>query len=209
MGLLGKFTDAIGLTDHAGAEAARAQSAAAQAESAALTKEQIAFQREQYEDWKGIYGPLQEDLGTYFKNITGNTIAAEQLTQIQRESQAAQQQIDQQFAQRGLGGSGLEAAALTQNIFGTAQQKAQVRASADEQAMNKKMGFLGLGMGQGSNMLGNINQAYGQGAGNLMNISSSLGQQATSISNANMSTMGTLIGAGTMMYGGSQGWFKG
>lgn len=167
--VLGGVTDFIGLTDHKGEEEAR-DMAATQADRAYnLTKEAIEFQREQYEDWKNIYGPLQEDLGTYFKNITGDTITAQQLTEIQKSSQDAQRQTDIALAQRGLTGSGIEAQALMQNKYGTEMQKASVRANADQVAAERKMGFLGLGLGQGTQMLGiqaGVSNTGAQVAGN-------------------------------------------
>ena len=199
-------TDFVGLTDYKGEERAAAQSAQAQADSKALsqeslnlTKEEIEFQREQYADWKEIYGDLQEDIGTYFKNISGDTITSQQLTAIQRESQLAQTQVDQALAQRGLTGSGLEAQALQQNMFGTAQQKATVRANADQMVAEQQMGFLGLGLGQGTNMLGINAQVSSAGASNAASMSNTalgssvgFGNTSQNYSAANMGTMNTL-----------------
>jgi hypothetical protein len=153
--------DTMGLTDYAGQEEARAIAAqnsanakAASDRSYALTKEQLDFQRKQYDDWKNIYGPLQEDLGTYFKNLNGDNLAAKQIEAIQRESQQAQTNVDQQLAQRGLSQSGLTAEALMRNQATASMAKANVRANADQLAAQQKMGFLGLGLGQGTQMLG-------------------------------------------------------
>jgi len=154
-------TDTVGLTDYAGQKDARdianrnSGLANKQADrSYGLTKDQLEFQKSQYDDWKNIYGPLQEDLGTYFKNLTGDKLATQQIEAIQRESQQAQTNIDQQLAQRGLDQSGLQAEAIMRNQLTSSTAKANARANSDQLAANQKLGFLGLGLGQGTNMLG-------------------------------------------------------
>ena len=134
-------TDAVGLTDYKGQEEARdianrnAALANKQADrSYGLTKEELAFQRQQYEDWKSIYGPLQEDLGTYFKNLTGETLSQRDLVEIQKASQEAQEAMDKQLAQRGLAQSGLQAESIMRNQLQTSQLKANARATAEERA---------------------------------------------------------------------------
>lgn len=194
--VISDVTDAVGLTDHAGAEQARNDASAASAASTAMTKEQLEFQKEQYEEWKAIYGPLQEDLGTYFKNLTGDSMAASQIEAIQAEYQKSQQQIDQQLAQRGIRGSGLEASLTSQNIFQTGIAKATARSQSDQMAAQQKMGFLGLGLGQGSNMLGTQANLAASGAANLMNRSSSLTGQSTALKTTSMDATGSLLGAG-------------
>jgi len=186
-------TDMVGLTDYAGEEEAKKIAKEQSDRSYKLTTDEIAFQRQQYNDWKNIYGDLQEDLGTYFKNLTGNKIAAEQVSSIQRESQAAQTQIDQALAQRGISGGGLEAQALQQNMLSSAMQKANVRASADQLANQQKAGFLGLGLGQGAQMLGVQAGVSNTGAGNAAGMSNTALGVGSQLSQANIkSNMNTL-----------------
>lgn len=189
-------TDYIGLTDHKGAEEMRKSAEKQQDIANKFTEDEITFQREQYADWKKIYGPLQEDLGTYFKNITGDAIAAKQITQIQAGSQVAQRQTDQALAQRGISNSGLAAATLSQNIYNTEMQKANVRASADDFANQQKAGFLGLGLGQGTQMLGIQAGVSSSGAGVAGGMASNMVSNSTALSQTSMGTMGTIIGAG-------------
>ena len=122
----------------------------------AIQQQQLDAQQEQYNDWKEIYGPLQEDLGTFMKNLNGDSLAAPQLAQIQASTQASQKQIDEQLAQRGLGGSGIEASLMTQNTLGGELAEAKVSANADMQAMNMKQNFLSAGLGQGTQLSNNI-----------------------------------------------------
>lgn len=175
-------TDTIGLTDSKGAEQA------SQA-STAMTKEQLDFDKQRYADWKAVYGPLQEDLGTYYKNLTGSTLSAKHVESIQMESQLAQQQIDQTLAQRGISGGGLEASLTNQNIFGTSMQKATARASGDQMANEQKLNFLNLGLGQGAQIGNNIAQTSASGA-------SGLRSQAAGLEQSNQSTIGSMVGTG-------------
>ena len=188
-------TDMVGLTDYAGQQAAQdaadrnATMAGRQADrSYGLTKEQLAFQKSQYDDWKNIYGPLQEDLGTYYKNLTGDKLATQKIEAIQKESQTAQTNVDQQLAQRGLSQSGLQAEAIMRNQATSSMAKANARANADQLAANQKMGFLGLGLGQGAQMLGINANVANQGA------SSAIGAMGVygGMSNANLNARTTL-----------------
>jgi len=150
---------AIGLVGASMAADAAGDAAAA---SARVQREQLAFEREQYNDWKDIYGPLQEDLGTYYKNLTGQTLSDREVEQIQLAGQRADDKIQATLAQRGLTGSGLDAELTSQNIYKTEIEKARSRANADETANLKKMQFLSLGLGQGQgimNQMGNTSRA--------------------------------------------------
>jgi len=199
---LGSVTDFMGLTDYSGQEDMADAANNATAASTALTKEQLAFQREQYEDWKDIYGELQEDIGTYYMNISGDRLAIEQIEAIQREGQLAQEEIDQSLAQRGLTGSGLEAEFLNMNTMGMAMEKAKVKADADELAMQRKMAFLGLGLGQGTDMLGINAQVANVGASNMAGVAQSSIRGYTDLSQANMNATGELIGTGVGLISG-------
>ena len=193
---MSSVTDAVGLTDHKGSKKAAKESAKAADRSYELTKEELDFQKEQYADWKSIYGPLQEDLGTYFKNLNGGTLSAPHIQAIQAESQKAQEQINQQLAQRGLSGGGLEAKLLNQNIFSAGMQKAAARASGETLAAQQKLGFIGLGLGQGSQMLGNTAQVSSSGASSQSSISGSQAGLSGHLGTASMNATGDVIGAG-------------
>ncbi len=182
-GIVGKVTDAIGLTDYGGAEdranqAAQQQAQAAQ-QSLAVARENIDFQREQlewqkaqYNDWKSVYGDLSSNLGEYYNQLSGETIAAQQLSATAQEFARAQEDVQRQLAQRGMSDSGTAAAATTALATQEAATRANIRATADQQAAQQKAGFLGIGLGQGTQMLGiqaqqagTISQAATSGAG--------------------------------------------
>lgn len=153
-GIVGGITDAIGLTDHKGARRAERASAEAAAQSLAMTKDQLAFQKEQYEDWKDIYGTMQEKEAAYVAEYTGEDVVTKQLAQTDKEFQTASADVTKTLAQRGIAGSGMEAAALTQLAGQEALTKAGIRASQEDIAAQKRTQFLGLGLGQGTQMLG-------------------------------------------------------
>jgi hypothetical protein len=194
-------TDAIGLTDHKGAEEAREQSARAQQASLDMTEEQLAFQREQYDDWKAIYGDLQENLGNYYNSLDPKDYEARGLQAVQQEYQAAKTTLDRSLAQRGISSSGLQAAADTSFSQQLASARADVRLKAPDTVAREQMKFLGLGLGQGTEMLGINAGVANQGAANLIGYANSQTSAGTDMSQSNMNAMGTLWG-GTARYMG-------
>lgn len=178
-GGLGKITDFVGLTDYKGAQRQQDQATAAMKagteasvamgrENIKFQREQMEFQKDQYNDWKNVYGDLQENLGEYYKNLNGSSIVSKQLTAQAAEFAQAEKELTQSLAQRGISGSGMEAAARTTMAMQSASSRAGIRASADEQAMQQKAGFLGLGLGQGTQMLG-IQAQQASTVGNAFN----------------------------------------
>lgn len=178
-GLLGSVTDFVGLTDYSGA--ADRQDAATQAvqsgtdASVAMFRENIKFQTEQldyqkaqYQDWKNIYGDIQQNIGDYYKNLSGNTLASKQLQAQALEYNRANKEVTQQLAQRGISGGGLEAASQVAMGMQSAEQRATIRAGAEDMAQKEKMAFLGLGLGQGTQMLGQqVAQSGNVGQGSI------------------------------------------
>lgn len=195
---MGFVTDAIGLTDHKGAK--KAQKAAAQQaqQSYELSLENIEFQREQYADWQNIFGPIQDNLGDYYKNLSADKITTLGLENQQREFQNMSRQLNQQFAQRGISPDSAVSASTTANLgFANATERARIRTAAPGQAAQEKLGFLAIGMGQGQALAGNIGAAYTSGSSNLAGLSANNNQVYNSMSQANMSAMQQLAGTVT------------
>lgn len=124
-------------------------------------KEQYEFQKEQYLKWYNIYGTMQEDLGTYFKNLTGKNLSAKDVAEVQKAQQEVDDRIRVSLAQRGLAGSGLEASLLSQNTYNSEMKKADLRSTAEQRAIAQKEQFLGLGIGQGGAMQQSLNTQSG------------------------------------------------
>jgi hypothetical protein len=208
--VLRETTDFIGLTNHSGQEAAANASAAAAQRSYDLTEEELAFQREQYGDWKDIYGDIQEQLDSYFESYTGELQTAQRLQYVQEEQQRAEKELTQSMAQRGISGSGLEADMLTRLYTNSAVQRAGIRASQEDVAVDKRMQFLGLGLGQGTQMLGIQAGVANTGASTAGSISNAQANASAQMSMFNAKqTMGLydrLASAGAgYMSGGSTG----
>lgn len=206
--VIGKVTDAVGLTDHKGAKAARRMASDANQaaielnrEQVALMKEQLEFQKDQYADWKDIYGDIQENLGEYYKNLDADDLTAMGLQNQQREYQAAIKTIERDAAQRGISNSGIEYAVKSAATFQNAERRAEIRTNADNQVAQQKLSFLGIGLGQGTAMLGNINNAasnansaFATGVNSRTNIAGNFLNNATSISNNNTNNMSSMYG---------------
>ena len=214
--VLGKVTDAVGLTDYAGQEEAAKQAGFANAQQYALTKESIElqketleFQKEQYEDWQAIYGPVQENLGDYYNELDGDKLTALGLENQQREFQSAVKLIEQDAAQRGFTNSGAEFAAKSNATFQNAEARATIRSTSEERANEQKLAFLGVGLGQGQSMLGNINNAssnvnsaYATGINGYVSRGNANTAAYTSRSATNVNAVGEIAGTVAGFIGG-------
>lgn len=134
--------------------------------ASAASAAELEFAKQQYEDWKEIFGPVQENLAQYYNNLTPDYIASMGMQNVEIERTKALDRINQSLAQRGILGSGLEAAAIGSVEMDTAAAKAKVRSEAPAEAARQKLGFLSLGYGQNpagmvSNTLSNQSQTTG------------------------------------------------
>lgn len=208
--VIGGVTDAIGLTDHEGADRAAAASQLAADRGYELTTDEIDFQREQYYDWKDTYGTMEEQLATYYNNYTGEDQIASQLGAASQEFQAADKSLTQSLAQRGLSGSGAEALGLTSLASQAASTKAGIRNSQDDLQEQKMLGFLGLGLGQGTEMLGINAQVANTGATTQTSLSNAQSSLYGALSTQNMKTTSDITGKiiGGAMTAGSDIRFK-
>lgn len=209
--IVGGITDAIGLTDHKGEKQAVQQAANATAAATALSKEQIAFakeqldfQKEQYYDWESVYGDLQKNMGEYYNNLDPDKLVSLGLENQQKEFQKVQTAIQRDFAQRGMSNSGQEIAVTAQNKVQNATSRAVIRSNADQLVNEQKMQFLGLGLGQGTQMLSNIGNsaanvtgAYNTGVNSASQSAASYLNRGTQLGIQNMQSMGDLVAAGT------------
>ena len=121
----------------------RATKSAEQASAAELE-----FAKQQYADWQKTFGNIEDTLATYYETLTPDTYASMGLQAAEKERSIALERINQNLAQRGLTGSGLEQSAIMQTELGTAEQKATVRANAPAEVAKQQLSFLSLGYGQ-------------------------------------------------------------
>ena len=190
------------------------KSSAASAEAAAASKQaaklqykasmaQLDFTKQQYADWQGIFGPIEQNLSSYYKNLSSDTFAALGIQNIEQEYTRSREQLDTAMAKRGITDSGANAAGLTELETGRMLGRAQARAQAPTQVANQQLGFLSVGLGQQAQLQNGINNAYsnqistlGQQATNSMNQSNMYSQQAA----AGYAGVGQSIGQGINTY---------
>jgi hypothetical protein len=160
----------------ASAVSANKQSKAAESaadKAAAANDAALQFQIEQYNDWKNIFGDVQETLSGYYNTLSPSTYAAMNIQNIETEYNQANQQMLQQLSQRGLANSGAAAQGIVDLQNSRALAEAQARTNATDVVKNQQTQFLGLGMGQDVQLANNISSLYGNQA-NMYNQQSNM-----------------------------------
>lgn len=137
-----------------------------------ISMQQLEFQQQQYSDWENIFGPIQENLSSYYKNLSSDSIASLGIQNIEQSYVQSRQNLDTQLAKRGISNSGAAAAGLTSLENTRMLGKAEARTNAPQQAAQQQLGFLSAGLGLQSGLQQGISNSYG----NQMNI---LGQQSS------------------------------
>ena len=133
---------------------------------------QLDFQKEQYADWENIFGPIQDNLSSYYKHLSADSVASLGIQNIEQSYTQSRQNLDTQLAKRGITNSGATAAGLTSLENTRMLGKAEVRSTAEQTVAQQQLGFLGAGLGLESGLQQGVSNAYS----NQANI---LGQQAT------------------------------
>lgn len=138
--------------------ASKASSAAKSATKSQASAEAAAleFQQQQYQDWQDTFGPIQDNLSLYYQSISPDYYEATGLANFQKERKQQLADLNISLAQRGLTGSGLAATIKRENAIDTAEQRAQIRTAAKQQAVSDMSSFLQIGMGS------NPSASYGQ-----------------------------------------------
>ena len=134
--------------------------------------EQLNFQKEQYADWENIFGPIQDNLSSYYKNLSADSVASLGIQNIEQSYTQSRQNLDTQLAKRGITNSGATAAGLTSLENTRMLGKAEVRSTAEQTVAQQQLGFLSAGLGLQSGLQQGVSNAYS----NQANI---LGQQST------------------------------
>ena len=153
------------------ANAANASADAAAQLQYDASSEQLAFSKQQYDDWQSIYGPIQDNLSSYYKNLSSDTVASLGIQNIEQEYNRSSQLLEQTLAKRGITNSGATTQGVTQLESARMLGRAEVQANAPMVAAQQKQGFLSIGLGAQQQAISGINNAYG-------NQVSVLGQQA-------------------------------
>jgi len=114
-----------------------------------------ALAQEQYDDWKEVYGPIQDNLGEYYAGLTPDQYEVTGIQAIEEQKAAGLKQLNERLAQRGISDSSIAAAAEMNIELDTIQDKATVRATSEQAVAEQQMNFLQVGLGQdpGSDLL--------------------------------------------------------
>lgn len=131
-----------------GAVASNKASKRANKTAAKAADSELAFNQQRYDDWKAIYGDVQENLSDYYSNISPDLYEAQGLEQFQQEFETRQQRLSESLAQRGIVDSGLSAQLEQQQQLGGAQERARIRMAAPTLAAEEQSRFLQIGLGQ-------------------------------------------------------------
>lgn len=168
-----------------------------------VSMEQLEFQKQQYSNWEDIFGPIQQNLSNYYKNLSSDTIASSGLQNIEQQYIASRQNLDTQLAKRGITNSGATAAGLTQLETARMLGKAQVQTNAPMIAAQQQSNFLAGGLGQQSQLQQGISNTYanqmnmfGQQSLNKQNMSNQYANQAAQA----YSGIGSSVGTGISTY---------
>lgn len=156
------------------------------------------FARQQYEDWQAIYGPLQQNLSSYYSNLTPAYYEATGFEAYQQEWQAAEAETEMDLAQHGLSNSGIATLLKSQANLNRATTRAQIRRDAPSQVAAQQQGFLTIGMQD--NAAENMQQTLNSNAQN----SNTLASQSAAASSAATGQAVSAIGSAAGKYfGGS------
>ena len=182
-------------SSYAASKASKSANAATAASSEASAA-QLAFSKEQYEDWKSVFGDVQDNLAAYYKNLTPASIEATGVQAVKQEYANVSKNLTQTLAQRGISSSGLEAQAITDLAQKQAQDIAKVRVQAPIMAAQESMKFLSLGLNQGANAVAGVGSAYQTQATLASQQAGMYNQQAAQAS----AGVGSALGSGINAY---------
>ena len=167
------------------------------------SSEQLAFSKQQYDDWQSIYGPIQDNLSSYYKNLSSDTVAALGIQNIEKEYARSSQLLDQSLAKRGLSNSGATTQSMTQLESARMLGRAEVQANAPMVSAQQQSAFLSAGLGAQSTAISGINNAYGNQISLLGQQAANATSQANNYSNqaaAGYAGIGSSVGQGINTY---------
>lgn len=138
---------------------ANALGAEAQRIGAAGDKAVLDFEKEKYQDWKDIYGDLEQNVADFYNNLTPDFLIGAGLEAEAKEFNTAKNNINATIAQRGLGGSGLETDVIAGAEVRSAENRAEIRREAPFKVAEAKQGFLSSNLAAKSAAERNISSA--------------------------------------------------
>lgn len=123
-----------------GAKDARKDARAADAEA-------MAFMQKRYDDWKSLYGGVEENLAKHYNSLTPAYYSVRGVEEFNKTKEEALTKIRENFAQRGIDPDSALAASTFANVeLEAAKQKSQIRTEARDKVIEAKKSFLELGI---------------------------------------------------------------
>jgi len=199
---------AVSSSNAASSASSASKAATASADAAAqlqyeTSNAQLEFSKQQYDDWQSIFGPIQDNLSSYYKNLSSDTVASLGIQNIEKEYARSSQLLDQSLAKRGLSNSGATTQSMTQLESARMLGRAEVQANAPMVSAQQQQGFLSIGLGAQQQAAAGINSAYGNQISLLGQQAVNATSQANNYSNqaaAGYAGIGSSIGQGINTY---------
>lgn len=185
----------------AGAVISSNASSKASKRAAASNAEATDFAKQQYQDWQNVYGPIQDNLSSYYSNLSPDYYESVGLEAFQKEHQTAMEDIDASLAQRGLTNSGVASSIKSVADLTAASTRAQIRRNAPAQVAAQQQGFLQVGMG--SDPTANLQNTLNSNANNAANTANSASAASAKAAGTAVSSLGSLIQTGLSSYNSS------
>ena len=183
-----------------------------------IAEEYGQFAQQVWQDWEGMYGPLEKNLVNYYNNLDPTKFSTQWKANIEQELNKEFKQFQQAAAQTGLATSGMMLQAQRDQNYKQAMANAQADLMAPEYVAQQQQGFYGtFGAPQkqaAQNQLGQsilteadlLNMGVGQqmnARNQMMNLA---GQQANMYANSAAGygqAAGNMFGQGlNMLFGG-------
>lgn len=167
------------------------------------SQEQLDYQKQLHDEWTSIFGDVQSNLASYYKNLSSDTVASLGIQNLEKQYVQSRTNLDTALAKRGITDSGATVSGLSQLESARMLGKAEIQANAPAQAAAQKLGFLQTGLNQQSSINAGISNAYtnqvgllGQQSANQLTYANQQAQQAA----AGYAGIGSSIGSGINTY---------
>lgn len=149
------------------------------------------FAQTQYNDWKNVYGDLEENLSNYYNSITPDKYVTKAFDAYAKESSTALTRVREVLAQRGLQDSGAAGAVETKFALDTANTRAGIRTNADAAVAKEKASFLSIGLGH--NLRGEVQSVFNTQYANAAKASANANIAEANATGAAVTAVGTAL----------------
>ncbi len=136
-----------------------------------LQREALDFSKQQYNDWLEVFGPIQDNLSSFYTNLTPEYIESQGLQAQQQVYQQQMAQLDEFFTVNEIDPN-IQADIRADTAMEHTRRQAEIRADAPFKVAEAQQGFLSLGVNQGPQYAGQVTNA-------ITNLSTTMGRQAS------------------------------